>query len=71
MKMETIDQKTIKSVETLEKRFAGDTVAEEFEMTNQKFEELIEKGYTKKRGYNLLSATDAHLKRQVWFNVKL
>lgn len=66
--METIEQKVRESLKNTV--FAGDKEVEEFEKANQKFEELIEKGLIKKRGNNLLSVADAHVKRQAWFNVK-
>lgn len=34
-----------------------------FENANKEYELLVEKGLTKKRGYNLLSITDIHLHR--------
>jgi len=33
---------------------------------DKKFQELVERGITSKRGYNLLSFDDAHLKRSLF-----
>jgi hypothetical protein len=68
--METIEKQVKDQIESLNEKFAQEENVKEFEKTNDQFEELVSKGVAKKRGYNLLSATDAHIKNQVWFNAK-
>ena len=50
-----------KEVIMQENRFSQDKRIEEFERMNEKFEELVKRGIAKKRGNQLLSASDAHL----------
>lgn len=66
--MESIEKQLMESVETLKKKFAGNEQVKAFEKTNDQFQELVEKGIVKKRGHNLLSPADAHVKNKVWFN---
>ena len=51
----------IKVVAEHKNRFFHDERVREFEKMNEKFEELVKKGIAKKRGNQLLSASDAHL----------
>lgn len=68
--METLEKKVIKELKNLNDEYAKDSLFIEFEKSNQEFDKLVEEGYVKKRGNNLLSPTDAHIKNKVWFNVK-
>lgn len=54
----------------LEEMFSEDNKAKTLEESLQKFNDLVEKGIIKRRGYNLLSISDAHMKRNVSFNNK-
>ncbi len=67
--MESIEKQFLESVESLKKKFAGNDQVKAFEKTNEQFKELVEKGIVKKRGHNLLSPADAHVKNKVLFNV--
>jgi len=57
-----------KEVIMQENRFSQDKRIEEFERMNETFEELVKRGIAKKRGNQLLSASDAHLKREFRLN---
>jgi len=59
--MGRIEDKVIKEVTEHKNRFFHDERVREFEKMNEKFEELVKKGIAKKRGNQLLSASDAHL----------
>jgi hypothetical protein len=68
--METLEKKVVEKLKSLKKQYQQDDQAIEFEKTNKKFDELVKKGYIKKRGNNLLSPADAHIKNRVWFNAE-
>ena len=68
--METLEKKVIEELKCLDKKFKQDNLAIEFEKTKKKFDKLVDKGFVKKRGNNLLSPTDAHIKNSVGFNTK-
>lgn len=68
--METIERKLVEQVGVLEKRFANSEETKQFLETSKEFDKLVERGVVQKRGNHLLSATDAHVKSQVWFNAK-
>lgn len=68
--MEALEQKLIIELEKLTKEFSSDEKVVEFEKTSLEFDELVKAGIIKKRGYNLLSLSEAHVKGQVWFNAK-
>lgn len=68
--MKTVEKQFIEQVESLRRKFAKDVKVNEFEKTSEQFDELVERGVVKKRGYNLLSPTDLHIKTKVRFNVK-
>lgn len=59
-------QETIKQEST---KFNGEEKLQEFEEAINIYKKLIEKGLTKKRGYNLLTIDKAHLKQNCAFNV--
>ncbi len=66
--MAAIEKQVEEEIKILKQQFSGDKTVEEFEKTIDRFEDLVNKGMAQKRGYNLLSATDAHIKSQTWFN---
>ena len=66
--METIEQKLLQVMKTVTS--ADNERVEGFEKANRKFKQLVEKGLVKKRGNNLLSTTEEHTKRQVWFRTQ-
>jgi hypothetical protein len=68
--METLEKKIIEELKILSGEFRQDEFTKEFEKTKKEFDELVDKGFVKKRGNNLLSPTDAHIKSRVWFNIK-
>ena len=68
--MESVENQFIEQVESLKKKFAKDDKVNEFEKASDRFDELVEKGVARKRGYNLLSPTDEHIKIKVRFNAK-
>lgn len=68
--METLEEKITDSLEKMEGDFKTDETFEKFIVSSEEFEKLIQLGLVKKRGNNLLSSSDAHIKSQVWFNVK-
>ena len=57
-----------KEVSTQEDRFSQDKRVEEFEKMNERFEDLVKSGFVKKRGNQLLSVSDAHLKPEFRLN---
>ncbi len=66
--MSRIDKEVRIHIKILEKRFAGNDRTEEYEKASTLFDSLIAKGLAKKRGHNLLSASDAHVKQPFKFN---
>lgn len=68
--METVENRLVEQVGMLEKRFANSEETKQFHETSKEFDNLVKQGVAKKRGYHLLSTTDAHIKSQVWFNAK-
>ena len=68
--MGTIEKKVFDELEILKKRHSKDALVIEYEKTNKIFDKLVEDGYVKKRGNNLLSPADTHIKSKVRFNVK-
>ena len=68
--METLEIKVLGELKNLQDKFSKDDQVIEFEKTNIEFDKLVKEGYVKKRGNNLLSPAEAHIKNKVWFNVK-
>lgn len=68
--MDKLEDKIRENVQKLEGEFKDNPLFKEYEQTNRNFKTLIEKGVASKRGNNLLSPSDIHIKRQVWFNVR-
>lgn len=68
--MESIENKLLKQVLPLEKKWTNSEEVKKYQKISQEFDKLVEKGVVQKRGNHLLSATDAHVKSQVWFNAK-
>lgn len=68
--METLKEMLTLEIEKLKQEFSSDEKVVEFEKTSLEFEELVKAGIIKKRGNNLLSLSEAHVKGQVWFNAK-
>lgn len=66
--MTLVVEEVKKEVNRLEKDFAGDDSIKKFEKTEDLFDELIEAGLAKRRGNNLLSPSDAHIKSFSCFN---
>jgi len=69
--METLVEKVEIEVKSLNEKFSKDKQVLEFEDTILFFEKMVEEGYIKKRGNNLLSLAEAHIKNKVWFNAKI
>ena len=53
--IETILKKTLKEKETV---FKNNPTIESYEKASENFEELVKKGWAKKRGYNLSTISD-------------
>lgn len=68
--MESIEKKIKIAVNQLSKEFEASPQLKSFEKVNAEFESWVQKGVVKKRGNQLLSSSENHLKSQVWFNVK-
>ncbi len=68
--MKTLEEILTLEIEKLKQEFSSDEKVVEFEKTSLQFEELVKAGIIKKRGNNLLSLSEAHVKGQVWFNAK-
>jgi len=66
--MRTLEQEIKENIKHLEKLFGESATLKEYEKTSQNFDNLVKDGFIKKRGYNLLSVSDKHLKGQVPFN---
>ncbi|MDI9319912.1 MAG: hypothetical protein QM530_05480 [Phycisphaerales bacterium] len=58
-----ISEKLIQVISENEKKFSNDTLMSSYESAIKEFDELIEKGFAKKRESNLLSITESHLHR--------
>lgn len=57
-KMQSIDKRLIKIVDSESKKFKNDLKANDYVKADKEFEELVKKGVAKKRGYNLMSVED-------------
>ncbi len=68
--MESVEKQFIEQVEYLKQKFAKDDKVDEFEKFSDRFDEIVERGVAKRRGHNLLSPTDDHIKIKVRFNTK-
>lgn len=68
--MESIEKKLKDCIRELEKKFEGNAELKAFKKTNDEFESLVKAGVVEKRGNQLLSSSESHLKSQVWFNAK-
>ncbi len=58
-----ITENLIQVISDNERNFLGDSNLTSFENAIREFDELVEKGFAKKRENNLLSFTDSHLHR--------
>lgn len=67
--MERIEQHLKKAIEIAAENFGNDPGIKELEHASIEFKNLIEKGVTKNRGYNLLSRDEAFSGR-IAFNTK-
>lgn len=63
--------KTRLNIDMLEEKFTNNEKIRKFQETSKEFDKLVEQGLAERRGNRLLSTSDAHLKRQVRFNVKI
>ncbi len=68
--MGTLEEKVAKTIKIVNKSFGGSKEVKAFERSNKEFKELVQKGLAKERGNNLLSSSDAHMKTQVYFNIR-
>ncbi|MDH5398405.1 MAG: hypothetical protein OEX02_09675 [Cyclobacteriaceae bacterium] len=68
--MESLEKDLKDCVKELKKKFEDSAQIKAFEKTNSDFETLVKKGVVQKRGNNLLSPAESHIKSQVWFNTK-
>jgi len=68
--MEGLEVKIQESIKQFSEKFSQCDNIKEFENTNREFEILVKKGIVEKRGNNLFSISDLHLKEQTVFNVK-
>lgn len=68
--MESLEKDLKDCIIELEKKFEDSAELKAFEKTNEDFETLVKAGIVQKRGNNLLSTAESHLKSQVWFNTK-
>lgn len=68
--MKSIEKQVIQEIKSLEEKFANSTKVKGFDEISNRFETLVKRGVAQKRGNHLLSVSDAHIKQQVWFNVK-
>jgi coproporphyrinogen III oxidase-like Fe-S oxidoreductase len=64
-----IEEKVMNSLKIAENKFKKDENVQQFEKAKKSFKELVEKGYIKERGNNLLSISDFGNARVI-FNIK-
>ena len=68
--MESLILEQLKNaIEIASIKFGADKGLKDFEKASKEFDELIEKGIARKRGYNLLTITENHLHR-INFNIQ-
>ena len=68
--MESIEKKIKGCIKKFEKKLEDNAELKAYEKTNDEFEALVKAGVVEKRGNQLLSSSESHLKSQVWFNTK-
>ena len=68
--MESIEKKIKGCIKKFEKKFEDNAELKAYEKINDEFEALVKAGVVEKRGNQLLSSSESHLKSHVWFNVK-
>lgn len=68
--MKSVEKQIESAVKQMNKKFESSSELKSFEKTNTEFNSWVQKGTVKRRGNQLLSASENHLKSQVWFNVK-
>ncbi len=68
--METLEDNLKDCIKELDKKFENSAELKAFEKTNNDFEALVKLGIIKKRGNNLLTSAETHLKSQVSYNTK-
>lgn len=66
--MDTLEKNLMDCIKELDKKFENSDELKAFEKTNNEFEELVKQGLIKKRGNNILTTAESHLKPQVSFN---
>jgi len=69
--MESLEEKIKLNVEKYEKAFADSECLEKYTEISEKFDALVKKGVTKRRGNCLLSITDIHVMDRVVFNTQV
>jgi len=67
--METLVNQLISTIENESTRFKRDSKIEDYTKAEKEFSELVKKGFAQKRGNNLLSPEDFHIRRYS-FNTK-
>lgn len=68
--MGTIESELKKTLISYQEKFRNDNKILEFESMSKKFDELVEKGLVKKRGNNLLTTSELHIKNKLFFNIR-
>jgi len=61
--METLEKRLINTLKIEVDKYKNNSVLKDFEEASKLFDKLVEKGLAKKRGNNLLSKDDFHLKK--------
>jgi len=68
--MESIEKDLKDYIKEYGKKYEGNAELNAYEKMNDDFNALVESGVIEKRGNQLLSTAEIHLKSQVWFNTK-
>lgn len=68
--MESIEKDLKDYIKEYGKKFEGNAELNAYEKINDDFKALVKSGVIEKRGNQLLSIAETHLKSQVWFNTK-
>lgn len=64
-----IEARVQESLKIACKKFKDELSVKRFEESKEEFKELVKRGVAHERGNNLLSTSDAHIKKRVVFNV--
>lgn len=67
--MPKLEKEIKETLETYQVKFKDNKSVLEFELISKKFDELVEKGLVKKRGNNLLTTSELHIKNKLFFNI--